>query len=234
MYHTLRALLELLRLPNLFTVPGDILVGWYCVSQSGNVPWWGIGASLCLYSAGLLFNDFFDATIDTAERPTRPIPSGRISRRTVGVLATMLMLLGIGLAGKAWWMATILAALILAYDGGLKKFPFVGIFTMGCCRGANILLGASYAGFTALCTPNVLLAAGFFTLYILLVSYIARQETQRPYLPSFVSLLIRLLIPLQCLAYLLLASQERSTITLATFPLLWLGAELTGRRFSGS
>ncbi len=229
----LRALFELLRLPNLFTVPGDILVGWFCVSQSGGIPWWGIVASLCLYSAGLLFNDFFDAQVDAAERPSRPIPSGRISRRTVGILATVLMLLGIAFSGKAWPMAVVLALLILAYDGGLKKIPFVGILTMGCCRGANILLGAACTGALTLSTP-LAGCAGFFTGYIILVSLLARGEVRYPHRPQVIGLLIRLLIPLQCAALFLCVIPPQAIMIVLLFLVLSVGAELTGRVIAGS
>ncbi len=234
MLRTLRALLELLRLPNLFTVPGDILVGWTVANGTGALPWYGILASLCLYSAGLLFNDFFDATIDAAERPSRPIPSGRISRNMVGVLATFLMVCGIVLARQAWWMALLLAGLILAYDGGFKKIPVIGILTMGACRGVNILLGAVYAGTTLFNSSAALGVAGCFMAYIVLVSLIARNEVCYPGLPKLVALLLRLLIPLQCLAYCLTASEGVSPALLFTFALLWVGAEVSGRRFSGS
>ncbi len=290
----LRALLELLRLPNLFTVPGDILLGWYCVSIHGDFPWFGIGASLCLYSAGLLFNDFFDAKVDTLERPMRPIPSGRISRRSVGILASLLMLLGILLAGKAWPVALVLAALILVYDGGLKKIPFVGILTMGSCRGANILLGSACASGWTLTAfvkfSDYWLLPAYFTLYIFLVSLIARREAEAnarprllplialnvllflPTLPLFLMLpaypplqfcalfctygvlfillkcllrpntplpriiagYIRFLIPLQFICCILNPFVTHPTFLYITFPLLWIGAEVTGRRFSGS
>ncbi|MBR4318381.1 MAG: UbiA family prenyltransferase [Kiritimatiellae bacterium] len=74
---------ELLRLPNLFTVPGDILAGWVLAGMRGAFPVLPIIASLCLYSAGLLLNDACDAKIDAHERPSRPIPSGRVKRSTV-------------------------------------------------------------------------------------------------------------------------------------------------------
>ncbi len=233
---TLRALLELLRLPNLFTVPGDILVGWTASGITKEFPWECILASLCLYSAGLLFNDFFDAKIDAVERPARPIPSGRISRKTVGLLATLLTIGGLLLAWQTWEIVLLLAGLILAYDGGLKKIPIVGIVTMGACRGANILLGATALG-TFPTNATVGFAVGVFTAYIVLVSLIARNEAlpklQHLKLPVLVSKLIRFLIPLQFLFCLFYATDSIMPLCIF-FALLWLGAEVSGRRFSGS
>lgn len=173
-------LCELLRLPNLFTVPGDVLVGWCLAGQRGGVPVAGVLASLCLYSAGLLLNDAFDAGIDARERPSRPIPSGRVRRRDVFGWAIGLSLAGVLLAGSGAWVAGALLALILAYDGGLKRLPGMGVLTMGACRGANVLLGAAVSWPMGE-TPwggGVMAAALFFMLYILLVSVVARNEAR--------------------------------------------------------
>ncbi|MCP8713015.1 UbiA family prenyltransferase, partial [Streptomyces sp. AC04842] len=69
---------ELLRLPALFTVPGDTLAG---VAAAGGRPdpraLLPIGSSLCLYAAGMVLNDWADRAEDAVERPHRPLPSGR-------------------------------------------------------------------------------------------------------------------------------------------------------------
>lgn len=174
----LRAWLELLRLPNLFTVPGDILVGWSLGGLRGGVPLLPILASLALYASGLLFNDFFDAAIDARERPKRPIPSGRVDRRRVGAVALALGLLGVALAGSGWMLAAGLFGLILFYDLAAKHLPGVGVLTMGACRGGNLLLGfaATWPQAGRTWPPLVLLAAGFFMGYIVLVSVVAKHE----------------------------------------------------------
>ena len=176
---TVRAWLELLRLPNLFTVPGDILVGWALAGARGS-PALGIAASLCLYVSGLLFNDWFDAAVDARERPGRPIPSGRVNRRAVLFLAVSLLALGIGLAGSGWVVAGLLALAILAYDGYVKNVPGLGVGTMGLCRALNVLLGAA-ATWPAPWPPigaPLRVAAGFFWVYIILVSVVARDEAK--------------------------------------------------------
>ncbi|WP_344284131.1 UbiA family prenyltransferase, partial [Streptomyces hebeiensis] len=76
----LRAWAELLRVSALFTVPGDALAG---ASALGVRPHRGtalaVGASLCLYEAGMALNDWADRDEDAVDRPHRPIPSGRVS-----------------------------------------------------------------------------------------------------------------------------------------------------------
>ncbi|MFE7995466.1 prenyltransferase, partial [Streptomyces shenzhenensis] len=74
-----RAWAELLRLPALFTVPGDALAGAAAVAaRPGPRTLLAIGSSLCLYAAGLAPNDWAARDEDAAERPHRPLPSGRI------------------------------------------------------------------------------------------------------------------------------------------------------------
>ena len=71
----LRAWLRLLRVANLPTVPGDPIVGY--VVAAGVVGWPVLpcaAASLCLYCAGLLANDYFDLAEDRRDRiPDYPL-----------------------------------------------------------------------------------------------------------------------------------------------------------------
>ncbi|MFD9397186.1 UbiA family prenyltransferase, partial [Streptomyces sp. NPDC060000] len=77
---TARDWAELLRVSALFTVPGDALAG---AAASGVRPnartALVMAASLCLYEAGMALNDWADLEEDAAERPHRPLPSGRIA-----------------------------------------------------------------------------------------------------------------------------------------------------------
>lgn len=173
----LHAWLELLRLPNLFTVPGDVLAGWALAGQGGN-PTLALFASLALYAAGLLWNDLFDLRIDTHERPRRPLPSGRVPCRHALAAALALSALAPLLALNAWPVAATLLALILFYDALAKRIAGLGVVTMGACRGVNVLLGVAVAcpGGPSLWPPRAWLAAGLMTLYIVGVSIVARNE----------------------------------------------------------
>lgn len=173
----LHAWLELLRLPNLFTVPGDVLAGWALAGQGGN-PTLALFASLALYAAGLLWNDLFDLRIDARERPSRPLPSGRVPCRHALAAALALSALGPILVLNAWPVAATLLALILFYDALAKRIAGLGVVTMGACRGVNVLLGVAVAcpGGPSLWPPLAWLAAGLMTLYIIGVSIVARNE----------------------------------------------------------
>ncbi len=164
----MRAWLQLLRLPNLLTVPGDPIAG--ALLSGAAIDWRTAAASLCLYAGGLASNDVFDATEDARERPGRPIPSGRVSRTGAIVVAVALGAAGLGLAYAAdrLLIGAILLGAILLYNAGGKRIAILGPAIMGSCRGLSLLLGAA-----GLPWP----AAGAVALYIMVVTVIARQET---------------------------------------------------------
>nr|WP_246574585.1 UbiA family prenyltransferase [Streptomyces genisteinicus] len=144
---SLRAWAELLRVSALFSVPGDALAGAAAV---GARPCRGtalaVGASLCLYEAGMALNDWADREEDAAERPHRPIPSGRIAPRHAVAAAGVLTAAGLTLAARAGRpalaVATALSATVWAYDLRLKHTP-AGPAAMAAARALDLLLGAT-------------------------------------------------------------------------------------------
>jgi 4-hydroxybenzoate polyprenyltransferase len=153
----LRAFLELVRLPNLFTAAADVLAGYLTVSYVGDVIYfadfidvqrmlWLVIASVCLYAAGVVLNDYFDEPLDRVERPERPLPSGRVSRAAARRLAVGLIVFG-ALAAASVGPVSLGLALTIAfcaafYDAIGKRTAF-GPLNMGLCRFLNLLLGVS-------------------------------------------------------------------------------------------
>jgi len=181
MNRTLRSWGRLLRLPNLFTVPGDPLAG-FLLASGGLLAWnaaGAVGAALLLYAAGLLLNDWFDRAVDAQERPDRPLPSGAALPGVV--LATGLGLLAGGVV-LAWCaggraagiVAATLAACVLAYDGGLKHTRWLGKITMGACRAGSVLLGAACVG--GIGSPPALVAVAVAWAYTTSVTVLAADE----------------------------------------------------------
>ena len=189
-----RAYVELLRLPAVFTAMSDLALGFLFTHP--NLQPWPVFVSLwvsssSLYLAGMVLNDVFDAELDARERPSRPIPSGRIARRDAARLGIGLLLLGI-VAGwvasllvgrfESGLIATVLAALIVLYDGVLKSTALAPV-AMGGCRTLNVLLGMSAAAAdlsgvepgTAWQSAGWLVAAGI-GVYIAGVTWFARTE----------------------------------------------------------
>jgi hypothetical protein len=207
--HGAFAWLQLIRLPNLFTVPGDPLAGFFlagaAVAQAGHdshAPLWrGLSAgaaSLLLYAAGLIQNDLRDRKEDSRDRPERPLPSGRIGLWPARAACAALAAGGLALAGMASWTALAVGAALLAaiclYNCAIKKSPVAGPATMGVCRGLSLLLGASACLAETPGQPSILSAAGGLALYIAAVTLIAGGETgSRPigaarFMPSCVAI----------------------------------------------
>ena len=182
-----RAWCQLLRLPALFTVPGDPLAGFLLARYAGFEPSIVkvlpcVLAGLLLYAAGLVSNDYFDLKEDARDRPTRPLPSGAVSPSTAISLAVVLFFAGIGISAFAGNFAVMIAVLltltIITYNIGVKKIPFLGPLNIGVCRGLNVLLGAAAVPSTEWPVFPLIAAAGI-TVYIAGVTVIAARETEK-------------------------------------------------------
>ncbi|MGY1579357.1 SCO3242 family prenyltransferase [Streptomyces sp. MN13] len=174
-----RAWAELLRLPALFTVPGDALAGAVATGvRPGPRTLLAIGSSLCLYEAGMALNDWADRAEDARDRPHRPLPSGRV--RPAAALAAACALTGAGLAlaaraGRpALAVAAPLATTVWAYDLVLKRTP-AGPAAMAAARGLDLLLGAAATGGG---TRSALPSAALLGTHTLAVTTVSRRETQ--------------------------------------------------------
>ncbi|MER8033143.1 SCO3242 family prenyltransferase [Streptomyces bauhiniae] len=170
---------ELLRLPALFTVPGDVMAGAATVpGRPGPRTLWAISSSLCLYEAGMALNDWADRAEDAAERPHRPLPSGRIRPAAALTAACALTATGLALAARAGRpalaVAAPLAATVWAYDLGLKRTP-AGPAAMATARALDLLLGAATASGGI---RPALSAAALLGTHTLTVTTVSRHETQ--------------------------------------------------------
>ncbi|MEU1408799.1 SCO3242 family prenyltransferase [Streptomyces sp. NPDC005728] len=191
----LRDWAELLRVSALFTVPGDHLAGAAAGGlRPGARTALAAGASLCLYEAGMALNDWADREEDAAERPHRPLPSGRISPAQALTAAAGLTAAGLGLARAAGrpaaLVATALAGTVWAYDLKLKHTP-AGPAAMAAARGLDLLLGAVATAdsaalqrhratkrATAQAVRRALPAAAALAAHTYAVTTVSRAETQ--------------------------------------------------------
>lgn len=198
--------LRLFRLPNVFTAIADVSMGYLFIEREIKRPdvfLCLVGASSCLYTAGMVLNDVYDLEVDARERPERPLPSNRISAQWAKWLGYELLLVGLALgwlagigmfgltaAGcRSGGVATSLAVCVVLYDAILKK-TFLGPVAMGTCRLLNVLLGMSIAGADPAGFPHVevwrlvgyslpeLMIAGGIGIYIAGVTWFARSEAE--------------------------------------------------------
>jgi 4-hydroxybenzoate polyprenyltransferase len=234
MMSTRRAYFQLLRPPNLFTVPGDPLCG-FLLATHGHWSWRilpCVVVSLSAYCAGLVINDLADFSEDLRDRPARPLPSGAVARKTALNIAIFLIALALVAAASVSKLLVILAALLIAeilwYNLLAKRNAFLGPIAMGLCRGLSVLVGAiasaSLTGATAMPHFPPLIAfaaASVIALYIAGVTDLARKETSNPRIPPLIGLLIRCLLFIQA-AFCVVAGGQgwiAAILLLALWPL---------------
>jgi 4-hydroxybenzoate polyprenyltransferase len=178
---------QLLRLGNVFTAASNVIAGFLLVhgrwEPAGPLAAL-VGASMLLYAAGMALNDAFDAPLDSRERPERPIPSGRITRRAAFTVGWSLLGLGLALAAQGGTLAGAVGPLIIAcclaltivlYDSGIKS-TWAGPAAMGWCRTLNVLLGASVST-NLVGHRSVWLYAAGMGAYTVVLTALARSET---------------------------------------------------------
>lgn len=187
----LRNWLRVLRIPNLFTVPAEPVAAFYMASSASlrdSVTLaWTLAAILCIYAAGLIWNDVFDRRRDAQARLLRPIAMGLISPRVAASVAWLLAGCGSLLAWHVgvvpFAMSIALIASVLAYDRFFKKISVLGVVTMGLCRGLSFLMGAAAAATGLSFSVRIWIAAAIVTTYVATVTELARRE-RYPHNPS--------------------------------------------------
>lgn len=187
---TWRDALSLGRVSNLPTVWTNVLAAMALTAAAGTVPPASLIAAALIamslfYVGGMYLNDAFDAAIDAAERPERPIPAGRVGRGTV--FAAGFALLSAGLAALAWagygvaggtgpWPllgGLVLAAAIVFYDWNHKANPLSPL-VMGLCR---VLVYVTAGLCLATSLPAALwVGAGLVLCHLIGLTYVAKQE----------------------------------------------------------
>ena len=176
----LRAYLQLIRAPAVFTALSNILAA-QLVATAGDIQWQDLLllglSSMALYSSGMVFNDWFDYASDRVERPQRPLPAGKISRAKALSLAIALMVAGCLVAALvsvvALYIALTISLLILVYDGWAKNNA-AGPLVMAACRYLNWMLGLSVSvGSTPVAAWLVPVPV---YLYIFALTYLGKDE----------------------------------------------------------
>jgi len=147
--------LQLVRIPGIFTVFSNILIGYFfSFSQNPeplHLPFLFVTTGM-LFSAGMIFNDFFDFDIDKKERPNRPISSGKISKQKALFLGIIFLIIAnifaLFVGTHSLLLSVLMTIIIIFYNYKLKFFPFLGIFSLSVIRFLNVLLGFSIISFS--------------------------------------------------------------------------------------
>jgi 4-hydroxybenzoate polyprenyltransferase len=186
--------LQLIRLPNVFTTPSNILAGYFAAvttttaAEADGVHLIALMVSSgLLYIAGIVLNDYFDIEIDKKERPSRPLPSGKISKGyalTIAIVALLIAnIIALIVGPISLAISLTLTLLIIAYDYQLK-YSVLGPFAMGGTRSLNVIFGASpvllYIDNHSIAIVGVAAASLFF--YVSSITILSKKEVgkERP------------------------------------------------------
>ena len=163
-----------------------------------------LGASL-VYAGGCTLNDAFDEKFDRRYNPERPLPSGRISPRTVwglglielGIGASLLIL---GAKCSVLWVLLLLGTVVI-YDYLHKKWAG-GFILMGGCRLFLWLAAATTGGLNDLAPQTWIWGLALF-VYVMGISLFARGESQKQEAPARLAILFLFSSPLLALSGLI-------------------------------
>lgn len=173
MKQRLLAWIRYLRLPNVLTIPGDVLAGAALAGGLSREIWTTVLGVCLAYLFGMALNDLTDRHLDRRERPERPLPSGRISLRAARTACIFLALAAFVSAPSKGMM--ILLITIVAYTNLKERMPRLGAAQMGFCRMLAVWIGAGQLVPTPLPLTVALLWWG---LFIFCVTRIASFETR--------------------------------------------------------
>ncbi len=184
----LHAWLELCRLSNAPTIVSNVLtgsaIGALAPPPEGQPLQWPhitllTLAMLLLYVGGMALNDVVDAPSDRTQRPTRPIPSGRINRGGALAFANLSLALGLSIIAylsiPAIAPAVTLVACIVIYDL-THKLTSASVVLMGACR-AFVYVTCAIAVAQPPVTTVLSWLAGALGLYVATLTFIAQRET---------------------------------------------------------
>ncbi|MGD1839028.1 MAG: UbiA family prenyltransferase, partial [Nitrososphaeraceae archaeon] len=139
---TINNYFTLIRVPNLFTVISNILVGYFLVVATYDTDiyqlFYLILVSIFLYIGGVVMNDLFDIKLDKSERPERPLPSNQIKKKNAIIICivsiSMSLFISFFLLHYYTFIITLsMILLIIIYNSKTKKNKWRSV-TLGSIR----------------------------------------------------------------------------------------------------
>ena len=187
-HERLRGWFQLIRLPHLFTVPGDPLIGFLiagglakCAGNRFSI------AAVCFISFamslfGIITNDLADIQLDMTEHPDRPLPRGVISPRAASYTAQLCFLGAVVPSLYLGWrfsFVTLVALIsIYSYNFYVKYRPKRASVMMAVMRDLTFGMGILIVSDISIRRILMLVIYGFgLFLYYCGLNEITRSET---------------------------------------------------------
>lgn len=176
----IKSYLQLVRIPGIFTTFTNIFLGFFAV-QGTDIAWQSLGplliASGFLFLGGMALNDYFDYFKDKKERPERPLPSGRIARKSALYVGLSFLLaanlFSLMISFESVLISLIMSSLIFSYDIKSKKIPVIGLINLSSIRFLNVILGSTVVSFN----PEIIKYAIPIAIFVTGISILAKTES---------------------------------------------------------
>lgn len=164
----LKSWLTFLRVPELFTLPGDVFAGFLLTAaelpQLAVLPLIALSLSAVLASVcGSIFRAILNIRDDILRHPERPLPSGAVSPRAAMVAMVASGLLSLAFAIIAGPLGFLAVLLLLCASFSLKSLPVA--------HGLRVALGVIAAIDLTAPEINRTVIAGIFALGLILYSF---------------------------------------------------------------
>jgi len=143
--------LELMRFGNCAIAAIAVLIGYTIITLDFSI---GVGLAMLsaflICGAGQAINDVYDLNIDKKINRSKPIPSGKITRKNALRFAQLLFIIGILLAALintwAFLIALIFSFLLVIYASVLYKVKYIGNIVVALGTAFTLIYGASVTG----------------------------------------------------------------------------------------
>jgi 4-hydroxybenzoate polyprenyltransferase len=232
----IKSYFQLVRFPGVFTAFSNILIGYFFLLQYSSetypFPFLLITTGM-LFSAGMLFNDYFDLNADKKERPTRPLPSGKISKQNTLFLGISLLIIGnifsIFSGYYSLILSLIMTVLILFYNYKAKSYYLIGIFCLALIRFLNVFLGFS----TVQPSLEIIQFSIPIAIFVSGISIIAKNEINSIKIKPFIlNKILNIITIFYVFTLIINYLQMFSLFWLSLFSLLSLNLKMKNKNFN--
>jgi geranylgeranylglycerol-phosphate geranylgeranyltransferase len=157
--------LEIARIPNCIMMGFAVIIGEFMTLGAAMPPYSaavGFLVGFSLVAGSMAINDIFDAEIDRINSPTRPIPSGRVSKTGAAAFAATTLALGLSLAfvlSTVNFLIAILAVTIMLYYNSFgKKTGLPGNAAVSASLAIPFIFGGAVGGISSILYVFALIA----------------------------------------------------------------------------
>jgi len=150
----LKASISILRPINCAMIGFAVIIGYFVskpasVSPAAIVLGFITGFAICAFS--MVVNDYYDIEVDRVNQPTRPLPSGEVSRSGAVGIAVVMLLLGFAatallLDAGAVLIVALYTLLAWLYDFRAKKYGLAGNLIVASSLAIPFIYGGVISG----------------------------------------------------------------------------------------